>query len=332
MRREQFAERCRSGKPLKPEEFELEAVNVRALCEGSVFADRFTPDAWKKYIEFDICHSLPVIAGPASTTGNYIGYHPAVLAASHASLFHQQTNLHHLIQSYYKKGEVPHDHIVGCVVGTHYPAEPEGGWKIPEKASEAIPIHAAAVMWRVAAGVDEVLKELASVDQKWSVSIEVITERLSDLGIYIPSERRIVNLAEATDDLMAAISFDEEAGVLRLGKHASGEQLVLAYGASDRKVTFQGVGYTPNPAEPTARITGVRLSSLDLSEAARKLGGRLLEVFTSGTATLRKGDFNGIPASADDPVALIDFRGRRALLRRSTVAERLVAKKSSKKN
>ncbi len=301
---------------------------MRELCEGSIFTDLPRPDDYKAYIEFDVCNSLPNIIGPAAKTGNYLGYHPGVLHRSHATLLHQQTNLHHLLKYYDPK--ITHDRIVGCVVATHFPDEPADGWTIPDSLDDVIPIHAAAVMFKMAQGALEALQEMQA-DDKWSVSIEVVSKTLADLGLYVPSTGALYPIAEAPDDILDTAKMGED-GLLRVGKHKSGEQIVLAYGATHGRVCFQGLGYTPNPAEVIARITGVQLQSLDLAEAVGQLGGKALQVIKHGTAYARRGDFHGIPASESNPVAIVEFCGRRALMTRSHVMEMLSAKIISKKH
>ena len=83
-------------------------------------------DPWKGYVEFELCHALPSIAGPVQE-GNYIGYTADTLAMSHGSLEHQQMNLRHLLKSY-APNTISRDRIIGCVVATAFPRKPTGGW------------------------------------------------------------------------------------------------------------------------------------------------------------------------------------------------------------
>ena len=72
----------------------MQMVDFSAESASPIAQAGLKPDACRGYIEFDICHSLPAIAGPVQA-GNYVGYFPETLAASHQSLQHQQFNLNH---------------------------------------------------------------------------------------------------------------------------------------------------------------------------------------------------------------------------------------------
>lgn len=321
---------------------QVETTAPRTLCASSPFAGMFKPDGWKGYVEFDICHSFPVIAGPTSETGNYIGFHPATLARSCGGLVHQQTNLHHLIKAYNPK-KISRDRIVGAVVATYYPPAPSSGWSIPDSKDKAIPIKVCAVIFKQAEGALELLKQADQEDRagrrQWSVSIECLMKSFEDFGIYIPSERKIVPILEADDDLLSAVSRNKS-GQFIIGQY-KGEQLAFAYGGNGGEVIFQGVGYTPTPAEREAEITSVRLSRSDLSgdvmalrasriddvasqfvrdTAEEKMlkrfpGAKLEEVVTSGVASLRCSLLR-IPASEDDPVLRMRLKDGRPLLMR----------------
>lgn len=303
----------------------LEGMNVQMLSEGSPFAGRYTPDDWTAYIEFDICHSLPVLAGPASATGNYVGVHPAVLASNHRGLVHKQTNLHHLVKFYDPK-RIQKDRIMGVVVDTHYPPEPEGGWEIPEDAANAVPIRVCAAVFKQAEGALTMIEEHITGKKKWSVSVEYIC-RLSDMGVYVPSTREILSLSD--ERVSAAVSRNKK-GRLIIGKVA-GEQLAFAYGGVDGKLGFQGVGYTPRPAEKEAEITGVHLSLDDSAmeflsadhlmgdAVSKRWAGAVVErMEVDGTVRLPGVIGFGVAASVDDPVLVIRLASGRRMMKRAS--------------
>ncbi len=239
----------------------FEVRNARLLAaEGSPFSGKYAPDARKAYVEFDICHSLPNVS-KLPHVGCVSGFHPAALARCHAVLRHQQTNLHHLLRAY-DPDTIPHDRIIGAVVDTWYPEEPKGGWVVPEKREEAIPIRVLAVVFKMANGAAAMLKKHVEGKEEWSVSIECSAATLDDVGIWIQDERKLVPLKEADDDLLAKVNKSKNGG-LELGKDASGNPLALAYGAIDGEILFEGVAYTPDPAELAAEITRVRMSAAE---------------------------------------------------------------------
>jgi len=268
----------------------LRPTNCQLLAEGSPFSGLYQSDDYKAYVEFDICHSLPVVAGPASVTGNYVGWHPAALARSHSGLIHQQTNLHHLIKKYAPK-RIARDRIVGAVVATYYPAEPSGGWGIPETKEEAVPIKVLAVVFKQAEGVEELLSQAdvrAPVKQEWSVSIEQTLPRenpFENMGIYVPSERKVWTLYETPEEILEeAVSVNDD-GHYIIGKY-KGEQLAFVYGAVEGNIVFQGVGYTPRPAEAEARITSIRLNEMENDVLALRAEAvdEMVERFQAGPA------------------------------------------------
>lgn len=232
--------------------------NARFLGEGSHFSlEKYQPDDTKAYVEFEICHSLPFVAGPAQV-GGYSGFHPAALARSHKSLRHQQTNLHHLIKKYDPQN-IPKDCIIGAVVDTYYPPRPEGGWKIPQSPEDAIPITVLAVVFKQAENAMEMLKAHVEQREEWSVSIECTVNSFEDLGIWVQNKKELVPILEADDELLALVNRNSD-GRLELGKDSSGLPLAMAYGALSGRIVFQGVGYTPTPAEAAAEILAIRMS------------------------------------------------------------------------
>lgn len=238
----------------------MEIRNVRLLstaagAEPSPFsALGYTPDLFKCYVEFDICHSFPQITGP-TMGGAYLGYHPAVLAGNHEGLRHQWMNLRHETKANDPEGK-RRDRIVGCIVATHFPQRPHTGWQIPEKPEDAPCIKACAVLFKLAEGMNRVIGDHQTSRQPWSVSIEV-DATMDNIGIYLPSTREIWPLATVPDDLLDAVSVDPKSRNLVVGK-ARGEQLAFAYGNTGGKLHYRGVGMTPRPAERSARITSIR--------------------------------------------------------------------------
>lgn len=239
---------------------ELEVTNVELISEqaatgafGAFAPMEYRPDLFKAYITFDICHSFPQILGPTST-GGFLGYHPAVLEANHRSLLHQWMNLRHKTKANDVAGK-ERDRIVGCIVSTWFPPAPPLGWKIPETKEQAPCIKACAVLFKLAEGMNRVLGDHQTSRQPWSVSIEV-DATIDQLGLYLPSTREIWPLSLAPDDLLEAVSVDRRSGNLVVGQ-ARGEQLAFAYGNTSGQIFFRGVGMTPNPAEKTARITSI---------------------------------------------------------------------------
>ena len=324
----------------------MEISNVRMLGENaeSPFSSLgYAPDNWKAYIEFDICHSLPVVAGPLMS-GNYLGYLPKVLGMSHESLRHQQVNLRHMLKAYDPEN-IPRDRIVGCVVATWFPKEPFDGWKVTDDKESAPAIRACAVVFKLAEGVNALLgKHLASRERQ-SVSIETITS-FDNMGLALRNDLgTIVPLLEAEGALRDAVSRDEETGALRVGKTPKGEQVVLIYGLNN-PVQFRGVGVTPNPAEREAEITAVYAERRAEWDGGEMMGiaaeavptlltgrsvrfqtgrvGRIRRVETSGKLCVPGNWSCGVMASAEDPAVLIELAGRRMVVHRlSDVAGRV---------
>lgn len=263
-----FKELLKSGVAidLAPEAVDLDVVNLQLMSEEGKFAGLYKPRDWISYVEFDICHSLPVIAGPAHGTGNYTGWHPASLARTHADFLHQQMNLNHLVK-YHDPETITHDRIIGCIVGVSFPDEPEGGWKIAADRNSAVPIHCCAAVFKIAEGAKEMLREHTSGRKKWSVSVEMAGASLDEMGIYVPRTKQLMGFTdpELGDDIISAIKKNDD-GLFCLGKTVAGDQLVMAYGGEGHRFIVQGVGFTPRPAEREARLTDVRLSEVPGSE------------------------------------------------------------------
>lgn len=341
-------DQLRSGSFIPSPRASIFASNLKLMdLNSSQFAaQNFQANDWRSFVEFDICHSLPVVAQPAMGTGNVTAFHPASLAASYKELLHQQMNLEHLMK-HHDPERITHDRIIGCVVAVSFPPEPEGGWKIPNDKQSAVPIHCCAVVFKIAQGALEMLREHLSGEKKWSVSIEVMGRSMEEMGIYRPSTRELFPLLDAPDMVFQAISKNEN-GMLCLGKLKTGEQLALAYGGDGHPLIFQGVGFTGAPASLEAEITAVQMSKLQnadcrsqiedriiktpegvmavrmssantalagLAAAKRFPGSKLLSVTQEGNARL-PGHFWHIAATAEDPVAAIRLRSGVTILKK----------------
>jgi hypothetical protein len=258
---------------------DLQASNLQMLGSAGVFAGRFKPNDWVSFVEFDICHALPVTAQPAYGTGNVTAFHPATLAMSHEDLLYQQCNLEHLVKAHDPKN-ITHDRIIGCVVATSFPPEPEGGWTIPDSKAEAACIHCCAAVFKVAQGAVEMLNEHVSEERKWSVSIEVMGRAMDQMGLYRPSTKELFPLLDAPDAWFDALARNDQKR-LCVGKLTCGEQLALVYGGTGNKVMFQGVGFTGTPASLEAQITAVQLSAMRPEGRSEKAEGRRGDIITT---------------------------------------------------
>lgn len=247
---------------------DLTAENTRLVDKNSPFFGMFKADGWSAFVEFDICHSLPVVAGPAYGTGNYSCWHPAALSKSHRTLLFKQTNLHHHIKSYDPEN-IPQDCIIGAIVMTQFPNEPEGGWQIPGSKAQAIPIHCCATVFKQAEGALEMLRDHTTGRQKWSVSVEMSGRSFEEMGVYFTQQNKIVPFLDLPDDVLMDAVSKSDSGTICLGKFA-GEQLALCYGGVDGAFNTQGVGFTPTPAEKEAKLTKVSLSERNPSEVRRQ--------------------------------------------------------------
>ncbi len=231
-------------------EYTLSEARVLAAGNHPLFGE-LEPDDGKAYISYRICRALPNVIGPESH-GMYLGFHPQVLARCHRGLLHQQNNLNHKLKAY----GAYRDQIMGCVIGTAVPAA-AATMGIPGSVEEAPGITVLAVVFKMAQGVAGMLGEHLS-SRPWSVSIES-RAKFADSGVYDPGERAIIPFAEVSGAMKNAVKIDPEKGPV-LGTY-KGNQLAMAMGGEGGEVAFDGVGYTPNPAESTAEITEVRASS-----------------------------------------------------------------------
>lgn len=251
-------------------------------ADDNVFRDLgYQPDAWKAYMQFALCRAFPNIAGPASVTGNYLGFTPRVLEKNHQSLIHQQINLDHRMKAY-SPDAIPRDRIVGCCVATSFPRPPAGrmSWdSIPETIDEAPEITGLAALFKLAEGVNRFLGDHLSGKKRKAVSIEV-TADLEHMHIYVPGSREIFSLFEAPDEMLEAVE-PTDRGLILGRAVGSGEQLAWAYGGKDGVVEFRGTGIVDVPADRTARIQwvnasreGVELCAMPAARVPELLVGR----------------------------------------------------------
>jgi hypothetical protein len=224
------------------------------MAEASPFANAgFKADNWKAYIQFKLNHSMPVVAGPLAS-GNYTAYHPGVVGRSFQALLHQQMNFRHLVRSYNPK-VIARDRIVGAVVGVSFPQH--AAMQIPKTKEEALPITAVAAIFKQADGVPKMLGDHLASRQEWSVSMETVFP-IAECGIYLASDGSITPLLDASDKMWAGISRGKYGlRVGRVGGKENGEQMIVAPGCIDGSIEYQGVGFTPNPAEREAVIEEV---------------------------------------------------------------------------
>ena len=185
--------------------------------EASPFAGLgFKADAWKAYVTFDICQSLPALAGPVQS-GNWVGYFADTLAASHGSLLHQQFNLRHAVKAYngpVKAGQAPaiaRDRIVGCVVATSFPKAPRSWMNAQNPDGATGCITACAVIFQLAEGVPKLLGDHLTSRQKQSVSIECITG-LDNIGIWQASTRTLAPIDAPPDAFLPALAYEDAQG------------------------------------------------------------------------------------------------------------------------
>lgn len=306
-------------------------VGVEAEATSLVALSGYKPDPYKAYLEFDICHSLPEIAGPVQAL-NYIGYNAQTLADSHQSLLHQQFNIRHLLKAYGNEedNKIARDRIIGCVVATSYPKMPMGGWV----AGQSIPVRAAATIFKLAEGVPKLLGDHLTSRNKQSVSIESVTN-FGNIGVHRPSTGETWPILELPASFAKALSEYKGSIMPHVGKMGD-EQLIVQYGIG-QPVFLRGVGMTANPAEQAARITNVQAEALrkDLdaetlfvvsAEAEMKdmMGipikfksgrtGRVIAVTTEGIASLPSG--LRVSASIQDPALTIRFVDGSKIIRR----------------
>lgn len=298
--------------------------NEMALLQQS----GYQPDDWKAYIQFKANFSLPNIAGPLQS-GNYTGYHPKVIANSYGSFLHQQVNIGHLVKSYAPK-QISQDRIVGCIVGVQFPAN---NWdKIPDTKQAAPCVTFTAAIFKQAQGVSKILGNHLTSREVQAVSIEVVFS-IAEAGIYIPSEKRLVAVADADEELWAAVTRDKN-GVIKFGKY-KGEQIVVCPGGINGRYAAQGVGLTPTPAERIAEIVDVKASRMELADGMLALCAehasmamfqkgvkwrtpsgvtvaKVLEVHTSGEV---KVGLDRRTATPENPLLVTETQGRMKVLR-----------------
>lgn len=252
--------------PTPSQRYECWIENLREISargESTAFPN-LQADRWKAYCEFDICHSLPDVIGPVQR-GNLIGYFPSALEASHGSMLHQQFNLRHALKAYDKE-KIPRDRIIGCVVATAFPRKPAQGWRAPGKQDGATAhIHAAAVIFKLAEGVNKVLGDHLTERTRQSVSMEATTHK-GNIGLYRPSTDQICPVLDPPEEWLPSLTFAKGDSFPTVGQ-IDGEKLVVIYGMGE-PVEFQGVAMTPRPAELAAQITSVMAEEYEICSIA----------------------------------------------------------------
>jgi len=235
------------------QDINVETSIIATAMDHPVFGS-LAPDPNKAYVEFDICSSLPNIHGPESG-GKYFCFHPAALASSYMTLLHQQTNIGHTLRRYGGN----QDRVNGFVVHVAYPDMPYGGWKIGEDGAKAPRLKVLAVVSKLLSGVPEWIGSHLGGKSPQSVSIEATPNVLQ---VYDPRDKSFTDF-DAVDERYPGVIKRGKAPkpTLTIGKD-KGTQLAFAIGGADMSssptIQFQGVGYTPTPAEKTAKITTFR--------------------------------------------------------------------------
>jgi hypothetical protein len=306
-------------------------VGVTAEETSLAAAAGFQADSCKAYLEFDICHSLPEVAGPVQAE-NFIGYTSDTLQVSHPTLLHQQFNIRHLIKAYAAEDDkIARDRIIGCVVATSYPKKPMGGWV----AGQAVPIRAVATIFKLAEGVNKLLGDHLTSRVKQNVSIETTTA-FGNIGIHRLSTGETWPILDLPANVAKCLSPYKGSVMPHVGKMGN-EQLVVLYGTG-APIQFRGVGMTSNPAEHAARIVAVQAEKKELEaetlfivtaerqtqemigmQIAFKSGrvGKIIEVVAEGLASIP-----GLPmrleGKPENPVLKIRLPDSRLVLRRYT--------------
>jgi hypothetical protein len=303
------------------QKFPVLAVDLRTIAANDPLWKGLQPDSNKAYVGFRICKSLPYVSGP-EMHGRYFGMHPQVLADSYLSLLHQQTNLRHLLKAY----GANEDRIVGTVVGVAFPEKRGSKWEIPGSEADAPMIDVVAVLHKKAAGVAKLLGDHQSNRLPQSVSIEAVSKTVL---IYNPGDGSFVTIQEAVGKYGDKVVYRDEEKGWQAGKDADGHQLVFLQGGLDGKVDFEGVGYTPNPAEKAAHITEIRAELEDGWRVAAMAsmewepgmevqwhpilssdagGGEIIEVITEGEHWVSG---EKVAADAVHPVLRVKVRGKK---------------------
>ncbi len=224
--------------------------DIIAAGKDPVFG-KVTPDQWTAYSTIKFARSLPMVAGPESISGAVFGIHPAVIARSYQGIRHKQMNMGHKLVSLGEK----EDRICGCVLQCAFPAEPEGGWVIPDTVDEAPSITAFAALFKQAKGVPKMLGDHLGGKVKMSVSME-LTYFHDEVGIYDPVNRMTYDRADIPKNL-SSLYFEDDHGRIIVRRNSRNPALVLALGGLTGQVWFSGVGYTDRPAESTASIDSI---------------------------------------------------------------------------
>jgi hypothetical protein len=232
----------------------------------TVGGETFRPDPNIAYVEGVMSHAFP------SVTKTRCGIMPAVIDRSYRSLRHKWVNFNHAMKTY---GKSARDRITGCVVAVEFPDAPLGGWKVAQSANPP-GIRFAAVLWKQAETVGGILKEHFSQATEWSFSLEAAFEP-GDCGFAVgngelkslkltaneetPADLRALGYSwhpwpTAPENLKAL--FDETRH--RMRPAAVDRDVIFLNGGLDGTLLYEGVGHTPLPMEPSAKMLRVLAS------------------------------------------------------------------------
>ncbi len=264
-----------------------------SLCgdEGLRFGNEvFVPDATLGYFQFQLSHAFPV------ATVYQTALHPAVIAKSYKSLFHQKLDKEHQIASYFPEGDV-RDHIIGFVAAVDFPKEPPGGWTISDP-GQSPAISGVAAVFKEAQGMAKVLGEHVTGKHKYTVSMEVFYPLVpgddaanpnSAAGFalnlnggqpkfnFTPPDMlragyEYVPAAKAPEELVATFSRKKN----RVMAQYRGRRVCVLMGGLDNPVHYAGVGLVRYGAEPPAKILRLAASA---EHPLDKLADDLLAAF-----------------------------------------------------
>jgi len=239
----------------------------------TVGGETLFPDENIAYVEGVMSHAFP------SVTKTRCGIMPGVIARSYRSLRHKWVNFNHAMKAY---GKSPRDRITGCVVAVEFPAEPLGGWKV-SKTEPPPGIRFAAVLWKQAESVGPILKAHFTQATEWSFSLEAAFEP-ADCGFAVGlGELKPLRLSlnEATPDDLRALGYSWQPwptapenlrALFDVARHrirpaALDRDIFFLNGGLDGSLLYEGVGHTPAPMEPSAKMLRV-LASDDAGHAA----------------------------------------------------------------
>ena len=311
-------------------------TEVSFLAANDPVFSSLVSDDYKAYIRFKICTAFPNVIGPEQH-GRYFGFAPGVLAASHQSLLHQQTNLGHALKAYGAYRDRIIGGIVGVAVGNLPPGHraQSGPLPIPETIDQAPYLDCVASIYKLAEGVKDLLGNHASSRQKTSVSIEAGTN-VEDLWVYDPRDRSIHSMEAAAANWPGLLTADQKRHPDRPGGRCAVRLRGRRHGRQDpaaRRRLHSHPGRGPDRQNPRTqrlpvrrrlprrhrhpRLAARRRSELEPVFAGMDAGrGKVIEVIREG-AHVRHGMTKR--ASAADPLLGIKVHGKRlAVLRHAS--------------